>query len=340
VLRPLAVLAVTALAVGLCSSAQADPTAPVAAGFGHTGQQPPTAAPVVTPEAAAGSIEVTVTTSGSTVEGVAFSRSSVRSVPPVCWYGRGMTGQGYFEYWKAGGVARQSGTLDAYAAQGLLHPGYEAYATDAAGHWYEGTCRADATADQATAYQASHPPLFVLASQPVPAPQADVAPAVLAQVAFEAMDLPHGVIRWNPTLEGSGATVVNTDTWVWVEGAPTTVSVTAQVPSGTWAQVDATLDHLDLTALGADPASCKDTGVAWTKGATSTSCSIVFSHSSANQPVKTGQTLPTATLTATGSWTATWFSSLDPARTALPAQDLTTTTEIPVAEIQSLVTLG
>jgi len=337
----LAVLAVTALAVGLCSSAQAAPAVSVVKSYGDVGQQPTPAAPVVTAEAAAGSIEVTVTTSGSTVEGVPFTRSSVRSVAPVCWYGRGMTGAAYFEYWKPGGVARQSGTLDAYAAQGLLHPGYEAYATDTAGHWYEGTCRADATADQATAYQASHPPLFVLASQPVPAPQADVAPAVLAQVAFKAMDLPHGVIRWNPTLEGSGATVVNTDTWVWVEGSPTTVSVTAQVPSGTWAQVDATLDHLDLTAPGADPASCKDTGVAWTKGATSTSCSIVFSHSSANQPVKTGQTLPTVTLTATGSWTATWFSSLDPTRTALPpAQDVTTTTEIPVAEIQALVTLG
>jgi len=335
------VLAVTALAVGLCSSAQAEPAAPVPNDYGDVGQQPTPAAPVVTAEAAAGSIEVTVTTSGSTVEGVAFTRSSVHKVAPVCWYGRGMTGQEYFEYWKPGGVARQSGTLDAYAAQGLLYPGYEAYATDAAGHWYDAVCRFDAPADQATAYRASHPAVFVLASQPVPAAQADVAPAVLAQVAFEAMDLPHGVIRWNPTLEGSGATVVNMDTWVWVEGAPTTVSVTAQVPSGTWAQVDATLDHLDLTAPGADPVSCNDNGVAWAKGATSTSCSIVFYHSSANQPVKTGQTLPTVTLTATGSWTATWFSSLDPTRAALPpAQDLTTTTEIPVAEIQALVTLG
>lgn len=333
-LRGLAVLVLTGLGMVL------SPMAAVVHAYGGNDGPTPPGTPVVTPEAAAGAIEVTVTTSGSTVEGVPFTRSSVRSVPPVCWYGRGMTGQEYFEYWKPGGVARQAGTLDAYAAQGLLHPGYEAYATDAAGHWYEGTCRFDAPADQATAYRASHPPLFVLASQPVPAPQADVDPAVLAQVAFEAMDLPHGVIRWNPTLEGSGATVVNTDTWVWVEGAPTTVSVTAQVPSGTSAQVDATLDHLNLTAPGADPASCPDTGVAWTKGATSTSCSIVFYHSSANQPVKTGQTLPTATLTATGSWTATWFSSLDPTRTALPAQDLTTTTEIPVAEIQALVTLG
>ena len=340
-LRTLAVLVATALGVGLYSSAQADPKAPAADPFGHDAQQSNPATPVVTPEAAAGSIEVTVTTSGSTVAGVAFSRSSVHKVAPVCWYGQGETGAAYFEYWKPGGVARQSGTLSAYADQGLLNQGYEAYATDTTGHWYDAACQFDAPTDVSTAYRVAHPPRFVPATEAAPAAQADVAPAVLAQVAFESRELPHGVIRWNPTLEGSGATVVNLDTWVWVEGAATTVTVTATVPSGTWAQVDTKLDHLDLTAPGADPATCKDTGVPWTKGATSPTCAIVFYHSSANQqPVKTGQSLPTATLTETGTWTATWFSSLDPTRTTLDPQKITTTAEVPVAEIQALVTLG
>jgi hypothetical protein len=50
--------------------------------------------------------------------------------------------------------------------------------------------------------------------------------------------------------------------------------------------------------------------------------------------------VPTATLTASAQWTASWISSLNATPTALPTQAITTTAEIPVAEIQSLVTLG
>jgi hypothetical protein len=314
VLRPLAVLAATALAVGLCSSAQAAPAVSVVKYYTNIG---PT--PVVTPEAAAGSIEVTVTTSGS-VAGKSFSRPSVHRVAPTCWYGRGETGAAYYEYWKPGGEARKSATLEAFAAQGLLNPGYEDYATDTTGHWYDATCQFDAPVATVSAYLVSHSAVYVPAAGAVPTAPPEVSAAVLAQVAFDAIDLPGGTIRWNPALDGSGATVVNMDTW---------------------AQVDATLADLQLAAPGADPASCPDTGVPWTKDTTKTSCSIRFFHSSANQLVKTGQALPTATLTATATatWTASWTSSLDPAtHTPLPTQDLTTTAEIPVAEIQSIVT--
>ncbi|NTW40584.1 MAG: hypothetical protein HGA44_11980 [Cellulomonadaceae bacterium] len=250
-----------------------------------------------------------------------------------------MSGFEYFEHWKPGGPARQSPTLDAYAAQGLLHAGYESYATDTEGHWYEATCRTDAPGAYATDYFLAHPAVWVPAGVPAPAVEAVVDPAVLAQVASDAMDLPTGTIRWNPSLDGSGATVVNMDTWVWVEDAPTTVSVRAEIP-GTWAQVDAVLSGLDLTAPGADDAHCPDTGIPWVQGAGSTTCKINFYRSSANQTVKAGQSWPTATLTATASWTASWTSSQDATPTALPAQTLTATAEIPVAEIQSVVTNG
>jgi hypothetical protein len=343
VLRSVALLAVAALAIGLCSSAQAAPGPVFAKGYGDNGQQTqpgaPPASPVAEGSSSEGSIEVTVSTSGSTVEGRPFASSSVRRVDPVCWYRRGQTGMEYFEYWKPGGPARQSWTLEAYAAQGLLHAGYEAYATDTAGHWYEAGCAVDAPAEVIRAYVLSHPAVYVLPADPVPAEQVEVDPVVLAQIASEAMELPEGTIRWNPSLDGSGATVVNMDTWVWVEGAPTTVSVTASVPSGAWARVDATLSGLELSASGADPVSCPDTGVAWTVGAASTSCSIGFYRSSANQPVKAGQAYPTATLTAQATWAASWTSSVDPAtRTALPAQQISATAEVPVAEIQSIVT--
>lgn len=107
---------------------------------------------------------------------------------------------------------------------------------------------------------------------------------------------------------------------------------------GTWAQVDAVLSGLDLSAPGADDAHCPDTGIAWTEGAEDTTCKITFVRWSANQSVKAGQSLPTATLAATATWTASWTSPQNATPTALPAQTLTTTAEIPVAEIQTIVT--
>ena len=139
--------------------------------------------------------------------------------------------------------------------------------------------------------------------------------------------------RWGGRrlLGGVGATVVNLDTWVWVAGAPTVASVTASIPSGVWARVDAVLDRVELSAPGADPVTCDDPGVVWSEGVDETSCSIWFTHSSANQPVKDGFTVPTLTLTVTGVWTASWVSSEDLVPTVLPSQEITVTAEVPVA---------
>lgn len=331
------VVGVAASVLGAASPAVARaPGAPV---VGGEGEKPST--PVVTPEAAAGSVAVTVTQSGTTAGGGSFSRGAVvRSVPPVCWYGRGMSGYAYYEYWKLGGPARESKTLDDFAAQGLLHQGWESHATDSTGFWYEPSCRFDAPAGTLTDYLASHPAVFVPAGEPAPPQDAEVDPEVLAQIAAESMDLPQGTIRWNPSLTGSGATIVNAPTWVWVEGAATTVSVTASIPSGTWARVDAALSGLEVRAPGSDGASCPDTGTPWGAGTAST-CTLTFFRSTANQPVKGGQSLPTATLTAEARWTASWVSSVNPGTaTALPAQTIATSAEVPVAEVQSVVTSG
>jgi hypothetical protein len=296
--------------------------------------------PVVDAENEGGSVTVRIEVAGSTVEGQTFTTASVRSVAPRCWYGRGMSGYDYFEYWKVGGVARESDTLDDYAYQGLLNPNFEEYATETEGAWYEPGCRSDVPVEERVAYVGAHPAVYVRPQEPVPVQPAQVDPEVLAQVAFEAMDLPTGEVRWNPQLPGSGATVVNLDTWVWVEGAPVSVAVTASVDSGQWARVDAQLEELTVTAPGADPASCPDAGTPWTAGATSTSCAVTFFRSSANQPVKAGHEVPTATMTITTRWAASWVSSAGGAPTGLPDQELTTTTEIPVAEIQAIVTRG
>lgn len=218
----------------------------------------------------------------------------------------------------------------------ILLPNFEAYQDETVSGWWIPSCEDPALF---AAYKAVNDPVFVDEGDPVPAGEASISPEVLAQVAYESMDLPKGTIRWNPSLvDVSGATLVNMDTWVWVENAPTSVSVTAEIP-GTWARVDATFARMTLSAPGADSSTCATTGVPW-QANTEPPCSLVFFHSSANQPVKDGYDLPTATLSGTASWASSWVSSLNPTPTVLAPQDVVTTAEIPVAEIQTIVTYG
>ncbi|SFJ61887.1 hypothetical protein [Cellulomonas sp. KH9] len=311
-------------------------------GAGYAGegdqQSPPPASTPVTPQAGDGTIAVTVTSSGSTGEGRSFSSSVQATVAPDCWLRAGRTGYEYYEYWKPGGEARNSGTLDDFAYQGLLHPDYEAHATDDEGRWYEPYCRYDTDAETSFEYYTTRQAVFVPAGDPPPAVDVVVDPQQLVRIAQDSMELPTGTIRWNPSLDGSGATVVNKPTFVWVEGAPADVEVTASVP-GVWARVEARVSQLRLDAQNAESASCPDVGTPYTPGMTTSSCSLTFTRSSANlMPPKAGQSLPTATLTATAVWEATWTSSVDPAPQPLDMQTVETSAEIPVAEIQSVVT--
>lgn len=278
-----------------------------------------------------------VESSGSTTSGVPFRQSVTVSVPRRCWYGAGPTGYDYYEHWKDGGPGRNAMTTDAYAAQGLLHPNFEEHATDTEGRWYEAACASYVPTEELRAYMLSHPGVFVPAGTQPPAVVESVDPEILAQVAFEHMQLPTGTIRWNPSLQGSGATLVNMDTFVWVENAATQVQVTASVP-GVSSTVTARMSSMRVQADGADATTCADAGTPYAAGMTSSTCAITFRRSSANQPVKAGQTLPTATLTATATWEASWTSSVDPATYVLESQTLTTSAEVPVAEVQSVVT--
>jgi hypothetical protein len=328
---------------GTAASAAADPSPVDVPCYGRACEPPPgdSADAVVR----AGSAEVTVWGSGVTSDGGTFE-IAVQTVgaAPACGYRWFATGQEYAAWWTGGSYDALLGRLPA-EDQFTPWTDYLDHQDDTEGAWWIPGC-SDAdwsgTRDEFIAYRdayfAAHDPVYVEAGEDPPA--GEVSPQVLAQIAYESMDLPTGTIRWNPQLAGSGATIINTDTWVWVAGAPVAVAVTAQIPSGMWARVDAQLSGLELSAPGAEPASCPDAGTPWSAGATGTSCSLVFYRSSANQPVKAGQALPTATMSATATWSASWVSSMNPVPTALPAQEITTTAEVPVAEIQALVTTG
>ncbi len=276
--------------------------------------------------------------SGTTAEGGSFSMVRKEGVAPMCWRQQGWSGRQYFEY-------RTSDDYQAVLAQmpfqyrSVPYPNFEAYAERDDGFWFVPRCRDGVDFDYLREFLAERPPVFWTPGQVRPDVQ-DVDPRLLAEVAYDLMELPTGQVRWNPSLDGRGLTVVGTDTWVWVEGATTSVSVTAQIASGTWARVDASVSKMSVSAPGADAVTCPHTGTAWSAGAEGTSCSIRFTRSSAGQPVKAGQSLPTSTLSAAVTWQATWVSSLDPAPRPLPDQTITTTAEIPVAEIQAVVTSG
>lgn len=294
--------------------------------------------------AGGGSITVTVRGSGVMPGGgsVPIDTSTI-AVHPLCWYESFATGKEYAEWIDSGMAHQLEHNLGGEAYEEI--PGWEEHKDDDEGHWYGGICSSaywedenlDGFFDASEAWFADHPVVWVDAGDAPPDPL--VTPEMLAEVAFDAMDLPTGDIRWNPTRAGDDATFVGLDTWVWLEGAPESVDVTASVYGGAlWARVDASLAHLDVSAPGASSTRCADGGTPWSAGASST-CSITFERSSANQRVKPGHTVPTSTMTASAVWTAAWVSSLDANPTALPEQTVTTTAEVPVAEIQA-VTVG
>ena len=308
---------------------------------GFDTEQRPDSAPTQSVGAVAGpdGLEATVTSTSQVGGTVPFQRTVHMRVPAMCWMTAGPSGAEYAANWGEGGTFFEAnGGSGGYAYIRSVYPDFEQYA-DKDGSWYTTRCRTDAPPTLVVEYLRAHPPRFVETGTPAPQPEPDVDPRVLVQAARDAVVLPTGQIRWNPSVTGSGAAVVNLPTFVWVEGSTTAVQVRAEIPTtGTWAQIDATLGGLDLAAEGADPATCADNGTPYTPGMTSSSCAIQFTRSTAGRPVKAGQTLPTTTLTATARWTATWTSSLgtDPQPLDVPAT--TTTAEVPVAEIQTIVT--
>lgn len=283
----------------------------------------------------------TIETSGTTTSGTPFTTRVSAPVPRRCWYGPGMSGYAYYEYWKPGGEARKSPTLDQFAAQGLLHPKWDdpEIAADTEGRWYSAECAYGIDGDEWLEYHQSHPPVYVFPGDPAPPVEESVDPRVLAEIAVEHMQLPEGRIAWNPSLDGSGATVINMATFVWVENTTTSVSVTASVP-GVWSRVEANMTQLQLSSEGyATPSTCIGTaGTPYTPGMTDSDCKIEFYRSSAGAQPKGSGSLPTATLTARAIWEASWTSSLDPTPQALEVQPVTVTAEVPVAEIQTIVT--
>ena len=275
-----------------------------------------------------------ITIEGSTSGGAVIEGTF--SPPPPCYYQRGSTGP---EMWEDSHDPFLNRLLE---VEGI--PEDERWPDDLLEHkddtdgayWYPLCTSANFPGsiedffEYAHAYFDEHDTVWVPDGEMPPNPP--VPPSILREYAREFAEVPMPVIEHNPGTEA----VVNLDTWVWLtNGSFETVEVTAR--SGpNWATVTLTPEQLSLSAPNAvQVGSCASGGTVYDlsrpAASQSTDCALQFSRSSAAQPGNVYQ------VSATTSWSATWTGS-DGSGGVLEGATQTATFDLPVAEVQSVVT--
>jgi hypothetical protein len=169
-----------------------------------------------------------------------------------------------------------------------------------------------------------------------PAPQ--IAPADLAQVASDQMEIPKPLVDRNPKVTAlGGGTLVGLPTWFWVTdptsvgGATGTRSIRAEV-GGVWAVVAARTDGLHLSSPGGGEGCGPDQALThYARGVSeSSACTVSFARSS----VDYSNGFP---VDASTSWSAVWNGSGNTGGT-LASLQRGTVVDVPVAEVQTIVT--
>lgn len=339
------ICSLTSLALGLTAST-------ASGGPGDSGKNPSprSGGSVSAGPSGSQSLQVHVSTTYSTSGGGGGSSSTTVSgedisgwVHPVCWYEPVWTGEELAKYMDRGDVhkdERRFGETGHYQRMKERYSDYKKYATDGEGNWHDVHCSSEympegSELDEFFAYsdeyRKNHPAIYVPAGSTPPAPE--IPATVLARVAWNSVTIPAPSVDYNPKMSLSGvaegATIVGYDTWVWASGdTPTTVTVTATAGSAS-ATITASASGMRLSAPDST-VSCRGFGVAWSPDSSSTDCSIVFTRSSAHL----GGTTPlTTSITYSATWTSTTGESGD-----LGGVTTTSTTQIPVAEVQTLNT--
>ncbi|HEY0472044.1 MAG TPA: hypothetical protein VGD34_10260 [Kribbella sp.] len=283
---------------------------------------------------------ITVTVTGTGVKpggGKVTVPASTVSVPPPCWMEPGMTGKQYNDFVR--------GTGD-YSGRGLNYlnkhmgenekpqPGQADHATDDKGQWWSATCDSGnfpgsiqdffAFSDK---FFAANPTRFIPFNQPKPVPP--VPPEFLREIAIKQLKIPDPKINWNPKRTGDASTLVNIDTWFWLDNSPESMSVTATAGNNS-ATVQADLVGLQVSGPGLPTTTCTGAGVPYAQGATG-ACTAAFRSSSDGLP---GRVTP---VTVQTTWTATWSANGTPrGPIAQPPAPASGTTNIAVREVQSV----
>jgi hypothetical protein len=211
--------------------------------------------------------------------------------------------------------------------------------------WYVAVCRDGASVGDYCLFAGECQGMAFRAWAPGATPAPRVDPVDLAQSAMDYMELVPPDIDRNPKLADlQQAAVVNLATWFWVTkpeavGAPSGVRTITAETGGVSATVVATTTGLQLSSPHGD-ATCSPSAsvVSWARGTPeSTACTLFFTKASVGYtngyPVN-----------AKVVWNATWTSTTKASATGQTTGTLNpvtreTTTNIPVAEIQTVVTL-
>lgn len=258
--------------------------------------------------------------------GAATSTTATGTVAPLCDYSSTATGADLAH------DIRKPPTHPGAQVPKEKYPDWEQHENEP-GQWYYLNCHEDRASSEEEYIKArddakSRPAVWVPDGEDPPAPEVDG--ETLAQAAWDAVDIPTPSIGTNPALGDSGATVVGLDTWVWADGdTPATVTATATAGPVT-ATVTATASGLSLSAPDSTP-HCSGFGTPWQPGMAegSSDCTIVFGRASAHRASQTTPLRTSATYDV--SYTATDGSS-----GALDPVTVTSTTELPVTEIQTV----
>lgn len=258
--------------------------------------------------------------------GAATSTTATGTVAPLCDYSSTATGADLAH------DIRKPPTHPGAQVPKEKYPDWEQHENEP-GQWYYLNCHEDRASSEEEYIKArddaeSRPAVWVPDGEDLPAPEVDG--ETLAQAAWDAVDIPTPSIGTNPALGDSGATVVGLDTWVWADGdTPATVTATATAGPVT-ATVTATASGLSLSAPDSTP-HCSGFGTPWQPGMAegSSDCTIVFGRASVHRASQTTPLRTSATYDV--SYTATDGSS-----GALDPVTVTSTTELPVTEIQTV----
>ena len=277
------------------------------------------------------SYESAASGSGGGGGAVTSSQTVTATVLPKCYY---LTMQSGKEFAEDARRLDKSLFEDNYGRTlDTSYSGWEDHADDEEGRWYVPTCDSsrlqpgEDIGQVADEFFRDHTAVFVPAGGEPPAPYIDG--GTLARAAWDAVTIPQPGVETNPKLGDSGATLVGMDTWVWAtEDTPAKVTATATAGPVS-ATVTAVSDGLRLSAPDSAP-SCHGFGTPWTEGAAegSSDCTIEFTRSSAHLG---GSTPLDVSVGYSVSYTAT-----DGATGDLGAVTTTSTTSLPVAEIQTI----
>jgi hypothetical protein len=299
-------------------------------------------APVETPTPTTSGSKITVMVSGNGLKaGSAGSNGGGPQyllMPAVCWMTPYKTGKDYYHYVMSGQMDRDN---IHFGGARTAEQGFALYKDDDKGHWYGPDCdEANWTVQNDSAgfaayeiqFRIDNPYEYVKANDPEPQP-ADVPVEQLRDFALSQLELPDPELNWNPKLVGNQGTLVNLETWFWLDNAPKSLEVNASVPSGTNASVTATFGGMKITAPGEEAAECPDRGTPYAAGARATTCSLAFSRASSALGAAT------TPVTVTTRWTGTWKAMGAPMGALTTQPDPISTTEnIRVDEVQTLVT--